>query len=497
MQDGNGRTGTAGVTAGAIDRRHWAALVVLCVGQLMIVLDVTVVNVALPTIQRDLHFSQASLAWVVNAYLLTFGGLMLLAGRLGDILGRKKTFVAGMGAFTVASLLCGLANSQAFLIGARFVQGAAAALMASMVLGILVTMFPNPRERGKAMGVYAFVASSGGSIGLLVGGLLTEALNWHWIFFINLPIGIGAMLLGLALLDDTEGLGFGRGIDAGGAVLAIAGPTLAVYTIVNAGDWGWGSAHTLGFAAATIVLLGAFLLVESTARNPLMPLRIFRSRTRSVANAVRALFAVGMFGAFFMGALYLQHVLGYSAIRTGLSFLPLNLTIGIFSLGITARVMARIGAKAAFVPGLALAAVALLLYSRMPVHASFVADVLPPMLVFGLGAGFSFAPGVTLAMADAGPTESGLASGLANVTLQLGAALGLAVLASVSTLRTGHLLAGGAAAHDALTSGYHLAFLIGAGCLVAGTIIAATLLPGRSVRPPSEEAARAPEMAAA
>jgi EmrB/QacA subfamily drug resistance transporter len=483
--------------AGSIDRRHWAALVVLCVGQLMIVLDVTVVNVALPTIQRELHFSQASLAWVVNAYLLTFGGLMLLAGRLGDIVGRKKTFIAGMGAFTVASVLCGLANSQELLIVARFIQGAAAALMASMVLGILVTMFPRPRERAKAMGVYAFVASSGGSIGLLVGGLLTEALNWHWIFFINIPIGVGAMLLGLALLDDTEGLGFGHGIDAIGAVLAIAAPTLAVYTIVKASEWGWGSGRTLGFGATTLALAVAFVVAEATVRNPLMPLSIFRSRTRSVANAVRALFAVGMFGAFFMGALYLQHVLGYSAIVTGLSFLPLNLTLGLFSLGITARVMGRIGAKATFVPGLAMAAIALLLFSRMPVHGSFLADVLPPMLVFGLGAAFSFAPGVALAMADAGPTEAGLASGLANVTLQLGAALGLAVLASVSELRTSHLLAGGASVHEALTSGYHLAFLIGACCLAAGTIIAATLLRGGSSSRTRSSDAQAAEMAAA
>src|SRR5438067_220896 len=324
METRYGSPNGSALLTSATGRRKWAALAVLCLGQLMIVLDVTVVNVALPTIQKQLHFTQANLAWVVNAYLLTFGGLMLLAGRLGDIVGRKKVFVAGTGAFTVASLLCGLANSEALLIGARFVQGAAAAFMASMILGILVTMFPKPRERATAMGVYAFVASSGGSIGLLLGGVLTETLNWHWIFFINLPIGAAALLLGLALLDESPGLGFRQGVDLIGALLAVAAPTTAVYTIVKASEWGWESVRTL-------------------------------------------------------------------------------------------------------------VALALLLFGRMPVHGNYVVDVLPGMLVFGVGAGLAFTPGVSLAMADAGPSEAGTASGLANVTLQLGAALGLAVLASVST----------------------------------------------------------------
>jgi EmrB/QacA subfamily drug resistance transporter len=482
--------------SGASGRRKWAALAVLCLGQLMIVLDVTVVNVALPTIQRELHFTQASLAWVVNAYLLTFGGLMLLAGRMGDILGRKKVFVAGMSAFTVASLLCGLANSETLLIVARFVQGAAAAFMASMILGILVVMFPQPRERGMAMSMYAFVASSGGAIGLLVGGLLTEALSWHWIFFINLPIGISALILGQLLIEESPGLGFRHGVDLTGAALAVAAPTVAVYTIVKASEWGWGSAHTLLFGATALALAGAFVVTEARVRNPLMPLRIFRSRTRSVANGVRALFAVGMFGAFFMGALYLQHVLGYSAIQTGLAFLPLNLIIGLLSLGITARIMGRIGLKATFVPGLALAATALALYSRMPVNGSYVTDVLPPMLVFGLGAGLAFAPGVSLAMAETGPSDSGVASGLANVTLQLGAALGLAVLASVSETRTGHLLAGGSGVASALTGGYHVAFLIGAGCLAFGVVMASVLLHPRASHGPPPERPRRAEMAA-
>jgi EmrB/QacA subfamily drug resistance transporter len=457
-------------------RRRWAGLVVLCLGQLMIVLDVTVVNVALPTIQRELHFSQASLAWVVNAYLLTFGGLMLLAGRLGDLVGRRRIFILGVGLFTAASLLCGLADSEALLIGARFLQGAAGAFMASMILGIIVTTFTEPRERGIAMSMYAFVASSGGSIGLLAGGGLTEALSWHWIFFINVPIGIAAMLLGLALIDESPGLGFGQGVDTVGAILAVAAPTLGVFTIVKASEWGWASGRTIGFGLGALALFGAFLLVEARVRAPLVPFRIFRSRTRSVANGVRALFAVGMFGAFFMGALYLQHVLGYSAVVTGLAFMPLSLMIGVLSSGITARIMGRIGLKATFIPGLVLVAVALLLFSRMPVHGSYIADVLPPMLVFGMGAGLAFAPGVSLAMADAGPSDSGVASGVANVTLQLGAALGLAVLASVSSLRTEHVRAGGAPIKDALTAGYHVAFLIGTACVSVGIVLAAALL---------------------
>jgi EmrB/QacA subfamily drug resistance transporter len=476
------------MTAISPERRRWLALGVLCVGQLMIVLDVTVVSVALPTIKRELHFADASLAWVVNAYLLTFGGLMLLAGRLGDLAGRKRIFIVGMSAFTLASLLCGLATSGSALIAARFVQGAGAAFMASMILGIIVTMFPDPWERGRAMGIYAFVAVAGGSIGLLVGGVLTEGLNWHWIFFINVPIGIADMLLGSALIDDDRGLGFRHGVDTLGAVLALAAPTLAVYTIVKVVDWGWGSGRTIGFGAGALALFAAFVLVESRVRHPLMPLRVFRSRTRSVANGVRALFAVGLFGVFFFGALYFQGVLGYSALVTGLAFLPMNILI-LFSVGLTPRIVQRIGAKTTYLPGLALTGLALLVLSRVPVHGSYAADVLPPMLLFGLGAGLAFMPGVSLAMADAGPSDSGVVSGIANVTLQLGAALGLAVLASASTIRAGHLLARGVGVRAALVGGYHEAFLIGAGCIGTGLVLGAVLLRSdRTARRGPEEA---------
>src|SRR4051812_608583 len=315
------------------DRRRWMALYVLCVGMLMIVLDVTVVNVALPTIQDDLGFSQSSLAWVVNAYLIAFGGLLLLAGRFGDIVGRKRVFMAGLGVFTAASLLCGLAQSQEVLVGARFAQGVGGALTSAVVLGMIVTMFPQPREQAKAIGVYAFVASAGGSIGLLAGGVLTQAINWHWIFFINVPVGIATAVLARRLLERDEGIGLGDGADVPGAVLITSSLMLGVYTIVKpAADYGWGSGRALGLGAVSLALLVAFVLREARTANPLIPLRIFRSRNVSGANAIQALSVAGMFGMFFLGSLYLQRVLGYDALELGLAFLPVTIVMGTMSI---------------------------------------------------------------------------------------------------------------------------------------------------------------------
>jgi EmrB/QacA subfamily drug resistance transporter len=465
----------------ASDRRRWLALVVLCVGQLMIVLDATVVNVALPTIQRDLHFSQSSLAWVINAYLITFGGLLLLAGRLGDLIGPKRIFVTGLTVFTAASALCGFSQNQAELISARFVQGAGAAIVAATILGILVTLFPEPREKAKAMGVYAFVASAGGSIGLLAGGVLTQALSWHWIFFINLPIGCAALIFGVALIPAHEGTGTHDGVDVLGAVLVTGAVMLLVYAIVKASDYGWESARTIVVGAAALVLLGAFVRLEAHLEHPLVPLRMFRSRNLSGATVVRVLFPIGMFGQFFLGALYLQHVLGYSAITTGLAFMPMNLAVGLFSLTIAARIMTRIGAKATLLPGLALIAVGLALFSRVPVHGTYLADVFPGMVFFGIGAGLAFTPSIALAMADAAPADTGLASGLANVSMQMGAAIGIAVLASISTSRTRVLSAGGAGHRAALAGGYHEGYLIAAGCIVAAFVAAAVVLKDRTI----------------
>ena len=461
----------------ATDRNRWVALYVLCAGMLMIVLDVTVVNVALPSIQSDLGFSQSSLAWVVNAYLIAFGGLLLLAGRFGDILGRKSVFMVGLGVFTVASFLCGVAESQGLLVAARFVQGIGGAMTSAVILGMIVTMFPEPRERAKAIGVYGFVASAGGSVGLLAGGVLTQTINWHWIFFVNVPIAAVTAVLAMRVLDGDEGIGFGDGADVPGAVLITSSLMLGVYTIVKpAADYGWGSGRALGLSAVSLVLLVAFLVREATARNPLIPLRIFRSRDVSGANAIQALLVVGMFGMFFLGALYLQRVLGYDALEIGLAFLPATLVMGVLSLRYSERLVMRFGARKTLLPGMMLIVAGLALFARAPVDGIYVRDVLPVMILLGFGVGVSFPALMTLAMSGATNEDAGLASGLVNTTAQVGGALGLAVLATLSATRSDALADGGHATASALTGGYHLAFLIGALLVVAGIVIAVMVL---------------------
>jgi EmrB/QacA subfamily drug resistance transporter len=471
------------------DRSRWIALVVLCVGMLMIVLDATVVNVALPSIQNDLGFSQSSLAWVVNAYLIAFGGLLLLAGRLGDLISRRGVFLAGLGVFTLASLVCGLAQSQEVLVAARFVQGVGGALTSAVILGMIVTMFPEPREQAKAIGVYSFVASAGGSVGLLAGGILTQGINWHWIFFVNIPIGIATAVLALRLLDKDKGIGFGRGADVLGAVLITGALMLLVYTIVEpAADLGWGATRTLALGAAAVALLIGFIVREATADNPLMPLRIFRSRNVTGANLIQALFVAGMFGLFFLGALYLQRVLGYDALETGLAFLPVTLVIGTLSLRYSERLIMRFGARGTLLPGLVLIAAGLALFTQVPVDGSYLTNVLPTMLLLGSGAGLSFPALMTLAMSGATPSDAGLASGLVNTTLQVGGALGLAVLATLSTTRSDALLEQGKSTAAALTEGYQLAFLIGAGLVVVAIAVAMTVLqPAPEAVPEPEE----------
>ncbi len=468
------------------------ALVVLCVGMLMIVLDATIVNVALPSIRSDLGFSQSSLAWVVNAYLISFGGLLLLAGRLGDLIGRRRVFMAGLAIFTAASLLCATAQSQGLLIGARFVQGLGGAFTSAVILGMIVTMFPEPREQAKAIGVYSFVASAGGSVGLLLGGVLTQSINWHWIFFVNLPIGIATAALAMRLVEDDRGIGLREGADVPGAVLVTSALMLGVYTILEAANHGWTSAHTLGFGGLSLGLLGAFIAREATIAQPLMPLRLFRSRNVSGANLIQALFVAGMFGMFFLGALYLQRVLGYDALEVGLAFLPVTLVIGTLSLGFSEKLNMRFGPRTVLIPSLLLSAIALALFARAPVDGSYMVDVLPVMLLLGIGAGLGFPAFMMLAMSGATPEDSGLASGLVNTTLQVGGAVGLAVLATLSTTRTNNLLGDGDSAASALTSGYHLAFLIGAGLVVAALVVAGTLLRapqmGRKPEPAFSEA---------
>jgi EmrB/QacA subfamily drug resistance transporter len=469
----------------ANDRRRWAALVVLCIGMLMIVLDVTVVNVALPSIQSDLGFSQSSLAWVVNAYLISFGGLLLLAGRLGDLVGRRRIFMIGLAVFTVASLLCGLAQSQAMLIGARFAQGVGGALTSAVILGMIVTMFPEPKEQAKAIGIYGFVASAGGSIGLLAGGVLTDAINWHWIFFINLPIAIGTALLAVRLIDRDAGIGLGRGADVLGAGLVTGSLMLGVYTIVKASEYGWGSLHTVGLGAVSLVLLAGFVARQARGSNPLMPLRMFRSRTVAGANLVQVVVVAGMFGMFFMGTLYMERVLGYTALEIGLAFLPATLLMGVFSAILSAPLNARFGARGTLVPALALVLGSLVLFALAPVDGSYVSDVLPAAILIGVGAGLAFPSLMTLAMSGATQEDAGLASGLINTTAQVGGALGLAVLATLASSRSENLLAAGEAAPAALTSGYHLAFAVGAALVLIGIGVALTVL-----RPEREAAVR-------
>jgi EmrB/QacA subfamily drug resistance transporter len=470
--------------------KRWLALVVLCTGMLMIVLDVTVVNVALPSIQADLHFSQSSLAWVVNAYLIAFGGLLLLAGRLGDLISRRGVFLAGLAIFTVASLACGLADSQTVLIAARFVQGIGGAMTSAVILGMIVTMFPDPAEQAKAIGVYAFVASAGGSIGLLIGGTLTQAISWHWIFFVNVPIGILTAVLARRLLGADSGAGLRSGADLPGALLITGALMLAVYTIVEpAASRGWSDPTTLLLGGAALALLVAFVLREATARNPLMPLRMFRSRNVSGANAIQALTVAGMFGMFFAGSLYMRKVLGYGALEVGLAFMPTTLIMGGLSVRYSERLITTFGARATLLPGLALMAAGLLLFARVPVHASYVVDVLPTLVLLGAGVGISFAALMTLAMSGAGPSDAGLASGLVNTTAQVGGALGLAVLSTVAATRTHDLIARGVGAPAALTSGYHLAYLIAGVLVLAALVIASSVLTRVPLAPAPEPCA--------
>jgi EmrB/QacA subfamily drug resistance transporter len=461
---------------------------VLCVGVLMIVLDVTVVNVALPSIQDDLGFSTSSLAWVVNAYLIAFGGLLLLAGRFGDLVGRRTIFLVGLSVFTVASLLCGSAQSQGMLVAARFVQGVAGAMTSAVVLGMIVTMFPEPREQAKAIGVYAFVASAGGSVGLLAGGILTQAINWHWIFFINLPIGVATGAMAVRLLPHDKGIGFGGGADVPGAALITSALMLGVYTIVKpAAQDGWGAGRTLALGAASLVLLAAFVAREATARNPLMPLRIFRSRAVTGANLIQVLSVAGMFGMFFLGSLYLQRILGYDALQIGLAFLPVTIVMGTLSLRYSERLVTRLGARTSLLGGMVLIVAGLALFAQAPVDGRYVVNVLPSMILLGTGAGVSFPALMTLAMSGATPSDAGLASGLVNTTAQVGGAVGLAVLATMSTSHSDRLIADGQSTAAALTSGYHLAFWIAAALVAVCIVIALTVLePDGHVAPARE-----------
>jgi EmrB/QacA subfamily drug resistance transporter len=443
-------------------RSRWIALIVLCLGSLMIVLDSTIVNVALPSIKRDLGFSQTALAWVVNGYLLTFGGFLLLGGRLGDVYGHRRLFLAGLSLFTVASLACGLSPSQGLLVVARVIQGFGGAVVSAVSLSLMMSLFVEPAERARAMGLFGFVAAGGGSIGVLMGGVLTDLLNWHWIFLVNVPIGVIVCVLARRVLPGRASSGLRGRIDVAGAVTVTVALMLAVYAIVNGNHAGWLSAQTVGLLVAALALVASFLVIESRVAAPLMPLKLFRQRNLSTANAVGLLWASAMFAWFFLSALYLQLVLHYSPLQVGLAFLPANLIMGAFSLGLSAKLVMRFGLKAPLGTGLLLAAAGLALFTRAPVDGRFLVDVLPSMILLGFGAGMAFNPLLLAAMGDVEPQDSGLASGIVNTSFMMGGALGLAVLASLAASRTKALQSAGHSAQSALNGGYHAAFVVGA-----------------------------------
>lgn len=468
------------MTHGIQGKQRWWALMVLCLGVLMIVLDTTIVNVALPSIREDLHFTETSLVWVVNAYMLTFGGFLLLGGRLGDLLGHRRMFLAGLVLFTVASLACGLARGQGLLIAARAAQGLGGAVVSAVSLSLIMNLFTEAGERARAMGVYGFVCAGGGSLGVLLGGLLTSTLSWHWIFLVNIPIGVAVYALCLRLLPAARGTAGGGKLDVAGALTVTASLMLAVYAVVNGNEAGWTSAQSLGLLGAAALLMALFLAIEARVAEPLMPLALFRLRNVATANVVGVLWAAGMFAWFFVSALYMQLVLGYDAMQVGLAFLPANLIMAAFSLGLSAKLVMRFGIRGPLATGLLLAALGLALFARAPIDGGFTADVLPGMLLLGLGAGIAFNPMLLAAMSDVEPSQSGLASGVVNTAFMMGGALGLAVLASLAAARTAALAGAGAAPVAALAGGYRVTFLAGAVIAAVAAALAAALVRSRN-----------------
>jgi EmrB/QacA subfamily drug resistance transporter len=460
------------------DRRRWIALIVVCLAMLMNALDSSIVNVALPSIQHDLGFSQANLTWVIDAYLITFGSFLLMAGRLGDLVGRKLVFLIGVAVFTLSSAVCGFATSQSMLIAGRFVQGAGGALSSSVILAIIITEFPEKLERAKAMSAYIFVAVGGGAVGLVLGGIISQSINWHWIFFINLPIGVATFFLGRILIDENVGLGLRTGIDVVGSVLVTVALMIGIYAVVSVPQYGWLSAHTLVTGGIAVVMMAVFFVIEGRIANPIVPLRILRLRTLMSTSVIRAFLATGMFSIFFLGALYLEHVLHYDPLRTGLAFLPVTLVIAGLSTGITARLVDRLGAMRVLLPGMLSMVLGLLYLSHAGLHAHYLTDILPAYVLIGLGAGTAFVPLLTIAMAEVPKDDAGLGSGIVNVSQQMSAAVGLAVLSTLATNKSDGLIKAGHAVTSSLHSGYQLAFLVAAGCVATGLVLVPVLLRG-------------------
>jgi EmrB/QacA subfamily drug resistance transporter len=468
---------------------RWLSLMVLCVGFLLIVVDMTIVNVALPSIQRDLGFSQSGLAWVINGYLIAFAGLLLLAGRLGDLFGRKRVFLAGLAIFVAASVLCGLSFDQRMLIAARFIQGIGGATSSAVILAMIVTMFPRQDEQARAFGIFSFIASAGAAVGLLAGGLITQAVSWHWIFFVNVPIGIVTAAAAIRLLASDRGLGIGEGADVIGAILITASLMLGVYTIVESSTFGLGSLHTLGFGGVAIALLLVFVVREATTRNPILPLGLFASRKLSASNVVQALMSASFLSFFFLGSLDLQRVLGYGPMAIGVAFLPVAVVMGLFSVRFSAPLIGRFGPLAMLVAGQVVIAVALVTLGVGPAHANYLVHLMVPLALLGLGGGLSFPSLTIIAMSDSGPGDAGLASGILNTTGQVGGALGLAVLATLAGARTVTLALDGLGSVAALAGGYHFAWLVGAGTVVITLAVALFVLRSRPSTEPEMELA--------
>ena len=462
-----------------MNNTRWLSLIVLCTGFLLIVVDMTIVNVALPSIQRDLGFSQAGLAWVINAYLIAFGGLLLLAGRLGDLFGRKRVFLVGLAIFTGASLLCGLSFNQPMLIAARFLQGIGGAVSSAVILAMIVTLFPKPDEQARAFGVFSFIASAGAAVGLLAGGLITQSVSWHWIFFVNLPVGLVTAVLAVRLLAADPGIGVGKGADVLGAVLVTVALMLGVYTIIQSSDYGLGSLRTLSLGAVSVGLLAAFVWRQAVVRNPILPLRLFASRRVSASNVVQALMSAAFLGFFFLGSLDLQRVLHYSPLAIGLAFLPVAIVMGLFSIRFSALLINRFGPNAVLAAGQAVIVVALALLGFGPTGPDYALNLLVPLALLGLGGGLSFPSLAIIAMSETDPSEAGLASGLLNTSGQVGGAFGLAVLATLAGARAQALVQDGVSSAAALAGGYHLAWLVGAGTVVITLALAVSVLRGR------------------
>lgn len=472
------------------ERKRWRALIVLCLGVLMIALDTTIVNVALPSIRTDFEIIGPSLVWVVNAYILTFAGFLLLGGRLGDVYGHRRLFLLGLALFTVASLACGLSNTQGLLIAARAVQGLGGAILTSVSLSLIMNLFTGDTERAKAMGVYSFVSVGGGSLGVLLGGVLTT-LHWRWIFLVNIPIGVLVYALCKMFIPSWRGLA-GTKLDLTGAVTITVSLMLAVYAIVDGNEVGWTSTQTLGLLGAAVVLLIVFLVVESRVAAPLVPLGLFRLRNLAVSNIVGVLWAAGNFAWFFMSALYMQLVLGYDPMQVGLAFMPAHIMIMAFSLGLSAKIVGWFGIRGPMAVGLILAAVGLGLLALAPEKSNAWLYVMPAMVLLGIGQGIAFNPILLAAMGDVKPSDSGVASGIVNTAFMMGGALGLAILASFAAARTEALTAAGASSITALNGGYHLAFLLGALCVIVAAVLGSLFI--RSPRQPAESVERAASM---